>query len=355
MNKLFQTATPVHDEKQSDLSRRADHMREGAIMLGMTVFSQLLAFSALYMLPVAATSAWWGALLLIVPALLLWGFGMLAARGMPQNAFERAPYRVIAGVLAVLFLSDMAVDLLAMIELTCAFILPGTPRFWLAMIAAIAVGVGTPYKAPDAASRTARFLRWFFIGSFVFCAATVMPQGETGYLFPWAGYGVRHTLRCAALGGGGCWTAAVLPLLSHAEPRQAARQARTWLPQLVAVFMIALLLLCCAYVLPATSLGERWGFVLRLQMLMNISQHPGLVADADYRAAAVPGGLCGLGQLPVRVRQARGKAARAAAALCAFVRAAGAHRRGHRREGADGRPAAALSHRRAAGGDDIDL
>ena len=50
MNKLFQTATPVHDEKQSDLSRRADHMREGAIMLGMTVFSQLLAFSALYML-----------------------------------------------------------------------------------------------------------------------------------------------------------------------------------------------------------------------------------------------------------------------------------------------------------------
>ena len=231
MNKLFQTATPVHDEKQSDLSRRADHMREGAIMLGMTVFSQLLAFSALYMLPVAATSAWWGALLL-VPALLLWGFGMLAARGMPQNAFERAPYRVIAGVLAVLFLSDMAVDLLAMIELTCAFILPGTPRFWLAMIAAIAVGVGTPYKAPDAASRTARFLRWFFIGSFVFCAATVMPQGETGYLFPWAGYGVRHTLRCAALGGGGCWTAAVLP---------------------------------------GTSLSERWGFVLRLQMLMNIS------------------------------------------------------------------------------------
>lgn len=271
MNKLFQTATPVHDEKQSDLSRRADHMREGAIMLGMTVFSQLLAFSALYMLPVAATSAWWGALLLIVPALLLWGFGMLAARGMPQNAFERAPYRVIAGVLAVLFLSDMAVDLLAMIELTCAFILPGTPRFWLAMIAAIAVGVGTPYKAPDAASRTARFLRWFFIGSFVFCAATVMPQGETGYLFPWAGYGVRHTLRCAALGGGGCWTAAVLPLFSHAEPRQAARRARTWLPQLVAVFMIALLLLCCAYVLPATSLSERWGFVLRLQMLMNIS------------------------------------------------------------------------------------
>ena len=45
----------------------------------------------------------------------------------------------------------------------------------------------------------------------------------------------------------------------------------TWLPQLVAVFMIALLLLCCAYVLPATSLSERWGFVLRLQMLMNIS------------------------------------------------------------------------------------
>ncbi len=164
MNKLFQTATPVHDEKQSDLSRRADHMREGAIMLGMTVFSQLLAFSALYMLPAAATSAWWGALLLIIPALLLWGFGMLAARGMPQNAFERAPYGVIAGVLAVLFLSDMAVDLLAMIELTCAFILPGTPRFWLAMIAAIAVGVGTPYKAPDAASRTARFLRWYNIG-----------------------------------------------------------------------------------------------------------------------------------------------------------------------------------------------
>ena len=87
MNKLFQTATPVHDEKQSDLSRRADHMREGAIMLGMTVFSQLLAFSALYMLPVAATSAWWGALLLIVPALL------------PFNVLKAAINGVVAGLL----------------------------------------------------------------------------------------------------------------------------------------------------------------------------------------------------------------------------------------------------------------
>ena len=90
MNKLFQTATSVHDEKQSDLSRRADHMREGAIMLGMTVFSQLLAFSALYMLPVAATSAWWGVLLLILGiVLIVRGLRTMKAEKAAGNAPEK--------------------------------------------------------------------------------------------------------------------------------------------------------------------------------------------------------------------------------------------------------------------------
>lgn len=271
MNNIFKTQTCVHDMAQSDLARHADHLRENSVMLAMTMLAQLLAFSALYLLPAAATAAWWGVLLLALPMAALCAAAHLVLRGMPEDAFDRAGYRMVAGVFALLFLSDMMVDLLSMIELTCAFVLPNGSRLWLTLIAAVAMGIGTPHRSLDAAPRTARFLRGFFVVSFVFCAATVMRQGDVGYLFPWAGYGVKHTLRCVALGCGACWTAAVLPIMSHREAGAAMKKARIVTPLLAGIAGIGVLLLCCAFVLPGTSLSGRWGFALRLQMLMNIS------------------------------------------------------------------------------------
>lgn len=271
MNNAFKTQTSVHSMEQSDVARHAAHLRENSVMLAMTMLAQLLAFSALYLLPAAATAAWWGVLALAVPMAALCALACCVSRGMPENAFEKAGYRAVAAVFALLFLSDMMVDLLSMIELTCAFVLPNGSRLWLTLIAAVIMGMGTPHRSLDAAPRTARFLRGFFVVSFVFCAATVMQQGDVGYLFPWAGYGAAHTLRCAAMGCGACWMAGVLPIMGHREAGTAMKKAHIMLPLLAGMAGIGALLLCCAFVLPGTSLSGRWGFALRLQMLMNIS------------------------------------------------------------------------------------
>lgn len=106
----------------------------------------------------------------------------------------------------------------------------------------------------------------------------------------------------------------------------------------------------------ATSLSERWGFVLRLQMLMNISPSTlawSLMLITELLLFLVA--FAGSGSFLCACVKRAAKAARAAAAfalLCVPLALIGAD---IAEKALMGRPAAALSHRRAAGGDDIDL
>ena len=108
-----------------------------------------------------------------------------------------------------------------------------------------------------------------FSAAFLFCAWTVLPAGEIGYLYPIAGYGVLPTLRCAAQASGSVWMAGVLAVLSPGQAKPGF--LRGTLPGIRAILWIALLFLCCAYVLPGTSLGFQQGFALRIQLLMELS------------------------------------------------------------------------------------
>jgi len=267
VNRLTQTATPVADAETRQAQQLEELSQENSFMLAISLGAQLLAFSALYLLPAAANAGWWAALLQLIPLAGLGLLGRALRRALPPEAERKMLCRGMYGLFALLFFSDMAVCLLSLTELAHVFFFPKGSRLALALSAALALGLGIP-DSRVAVPHTARALRWVFAAALIFCAVTVMPSGEAGYLFPLAGYGVRHTLRCAALASGSVWAAGAAVLLL---PSGTGRPLRRLTAPAVGVGLVAGMLLCCAYVLPGTELSSRWGYALRLQLLMEMS------------------------------------------------------------------------------------
>ena len=268
MTKLFQTHTSVHDPASSLAQRQAARMQSYQLMLGLVITGQLMSFGALYLLPAAATSAWIALLLQWAPFLLMRLLGRWLSATAPESAADTLRYRVAAGGMALLFFSNMNVSLLSLVELTHVFFFPGAARWLLALPAALALGIGIP-ASPNAVPNTARLLRWFLAAAFLFCAATVIPTGEVGFLFPIWGYGTRHTLRCALRTAGCVWAAGALAVVMPREPDP--HPIKSTFPSLICIGLTALFFLCCAFVLPGSELSARWGYAPRLQLLMEMS------------------------------------------------------------------------------------
>ena len=268
MTKLFQTRTSVHDPASSLAQRQAARGQSYQLMLGLVITGQLMSFGALYLLPAAATSAWIAVLLQAVPFLAMRLLGRWLAATAPEDAAATPRYRVAAGGMALLFFSNMNVSLLSLVELTHVFFFPGAARWLLALPAALALGLGIP-SSPDAVPNTARLLRWFLAAAFLFCAVTVVPTGETGFLYPIWGYGPRHTLRCALRAAGSVWAAGALAVVMPREPDRPPMKGA--IPGLTCIGLVALFFLCCAFVLPGSELSARWGYAPRLQLLMEMS------------------------------------------------------------------------------------
>ena len=264
----MRTETAVRDAATCDAQRQAARQHENELMTATAMGAQALAYGALYVLPAAANAAWIAILTLLLPLAALRLLGLLVRRTAPENAPSTLPYRLAAGGMALLFFSNMAVCLLTLTELAGVFFFPGSSRLPLALAAAAALGLGLP-RSDTAAPNTARFLHWFLAAAFVFCAATVLPTGEAGYLYPLPGFGLAHTLRCGLTASGSVWMVGALHLLSPREkPLHPLRSAA---PHAVAVALTAAFFLCCAYVLPGTELTARRGYALRLQLLMEMS------------------------------------------------------------------------------------
>lgn len=268
--KLFQTTTVVHTRAEQKTARITARAHENDVMLATIMGAQILAMGALYLLPTAATAAWWSALLLFVPMLGLFFLSRAAAAKMPENALDLPIFKVFAGIFALLFLTDMALCLSSFIELTCTFVLIDASRRTLSLIAAAALSLAAPADRGEAPARTALFLRGFFIFAFVFCAFTVLGQGNSGFLYPTAGYGIGHSLKCTVTMSGSVWSAAALPMLSkskaHIPPAKHVIQ-----PMITVLLLLSALFLCCAFILPGTALSARFGYPIRLQMLMMVS------------------------------------------------------------------------------------
>ena len=271
MQKINRTTTPVHDAAAMRDMRNTVHLKETNTMLAVSMFAQILSFGALYLQPVAANSSWWAGLTLLLPTLLLYAMSRIAAKRLPAQALDTPFFRVLFFLYALLFVCDMAMCLLSIVELTDNFLLFNASRLQITLAVLFAVLLAMPARRPQAALRAASFLRWFFLGAFALSIALILPQFDTGYLFPLAGYGVRHTLRTGALCAGSVWSAAVLPFLAPNADVKLIRQARGYLPLCAAVLLVVLLFFCCALVIPAPQLSGSWGYALRLQLLMEVS------------------------------------------------------------------------------------
>lgn len=264
----MRTETAVRDAAGSEAQRQSEYRRGNEMTVSLAVAAQALAYGALYILPTASSAAWWAVLLLLLPAGLMRALAHAVCRTAPENAAETPAYRIAAGGMSLLFLLNMTVCLLTLTELTHAFFFPQASRWAVALAAAAALGLGMP-RSDVAAPNAARFLAVFLLAAFGFCAVTVLPSGETGYLFPLAGYGVGHTLRCALRGAGSVWMIGALAVLTSGQ--KAAPPVRSALPGLLSLVAISLLFLCCAYVLPGTQLDFSRGYALRMQILMEMS------------------------------------------------------------------------------------
>lgn len=264
----MRTETAVHDEDAAARQRRGALNRSRELTVALAMGAQVLAYGALYILPAASTAAWWAVLLLLVPLGLLRGLAAAVRRTAPAGAGDTPVYRAAALGMAALFLSNMAVCLLTLTELTHVFFFPNAQRGSIALTAAVVLALGMP-RSDTAVPNAVLFLHWFLIAAFAFCAVTVAPTGESGYLFPLAGYGAGHTLRCAVLGSGSVWMAGALAVLCPEEG--AEHPLRAALPGAAVLAFAALLFLACAYVLPGTRLSFDQGYALRLQLLMEMS------------------------------------------------------------------------------------
>ena len=265
---MSRTETAVHDEKSSLRQRQRALHDQRRLMLALSAAGQLISFGAMYLLPAAANAAWQALLLQLLPAGALALLGAALRRTAPPGAAALPAYRAAAGVLALLFFSNMNVSFLSLVELTHVFFFPSVSRLLLALAAAGALGLGIP-AADAAVPNAARMLRWFLAGAFLFCAATVLPTAETAYLFPLAGYGVGHTLRCAALTAGSVWATGAAAVLYPNAP--GCPNLRGRLAPAVVILLAALMFFFCALVLPGPALAAPRGYAVRLQLLMEMS------------------------------------------------------------------------------------
>lgn len=262
----MKTTTVVHSGETLQAVNDRAALRENNLALSTLLYAQLLSMSALSLLSIASTSAYLSALMTILPAGVLYAVSSYCAK---KRAY-RLP-RALAAVFALLFFSDMALCLLSLTELVCAYVLPGAGRSMIALPAAFFIGLSLTGKKPGGARRAAAFLTLFYLPALVICLLFALPEGNIGHLFPLLGYGGGQTLRGAMYMTGGVWSAGALPFFTQREKQPQLKKARPYLVPLTALLLMALLLFFYAYLLPAPLLPGDWGFVLRLQLIMEMS------------------------------------------------------------------------------------
>lgn len=262
----MQTTTAVHGEGERIAVNCRAQLRENNLALSVLLYAQLLTMSALSLLSIASTGAYLSVLLAILPAGVLYAASSFCAK---KRAY-RLP-RALAMLFALLFFSDMVLCLLSLTELVCAYVLPGAARMAIALPTALFTGLSLSGKKRGEARRTAAFLSGFFLSALIICLVFALPEGNRGHLYPPLGYGGGQTLRGAMYMTGGAWSAGAMPFFTQGEKQPSLKKRRAYLLPLIAMLLSSLLLFFYAYLLPAPLLPGDWGFILRLQLIMEMS------------------------------------------------------------------------------------
>ena len=262
----MRTTTVIAGEEIRSAVRLRTQRRENNRALCTGMYAQLLSMSALELLSVASTGAYFSALLTAVPLALLYFLSSLCAK---RRAY--AMPRALEAVFALLFFSDMAVCMLSLTELVCAYVLPGTPRLAVALASAGLTGIFLTGRRRGGARRCAACLTGFFLTALIVCLWYALPEGEAGHLFPLLGYGGGQILRGGVYMLGGVWSAGALPFFAEGKKTPEMKKERPYLLPLLTLLLFALLMFLYAFLLPSPLLPGKWGFVLQLQLIMEMS------------------------------------------------------------------------------------
>lgn len=262
---MQKTTTAIHDEKTRRAVLVRTQRRENNLALSALLYAQMLIFSALSLLSVASTASYLSLLIALLPAGILYALSSFCAKK------HENPPKLLAITFVLLFFSDMALCLMALIELVCAYVLPHYPRSLIALAAALLTGLMLQGRHPGGARRTAAYLAGFFLFALITCLVIALPECDIGYIFPILGYGGGQMLRGAAYMTGSLWSLGALPFFTQGEPLPQLKKQRPYLAPLLAMLLMALLLFFYACLLPSPLLPGDWGFVLRLQLIMEMS------------------------------------------------------------------------------------
>lgn len=262
----MKTTTVAHSRETLAAVNRRTALRDNNLALCTLLYAQLLTMSALSLLSIASTASYISLLIAVLPAAALYGIASLCAQ---KRAYQLP--RALAAIFALCYFGDMALCLLSLIELICAYVLPQATRLVIALTTAGFTGLALMGKKCGGARRTAAFLGFFFLAALIICLLFALPEGNRGHLYPLLGYGGGQTLRGALYMTGGVWGMGALPFFTQEESNPVLKKRRPYILPLIAMLLMALLLFFYAYLLPAPLLPGDWGYVLRLQLIMEMS------------------------------------------------------------------------------------
>ncbi|MBR6787963.1 MAG: hypothetical protein IKM26_08595 [Clostridia bacterium] len=260
-----ETTTVVHDEQTRSAVLLRTQKRENNRALCALLYAQMLILSALSLLSTASTSACLSLLLALLPGAALYALAALCAKK------HQKPPRPLALCYALLFFSDMALCLMTLTELVCAYVLPHHARLLVMLAAAAGTGLMLSGRQMGGARRAAAFLTGFFLFALLICLIIALPECSVSHAFPLLGYGAGQTLRGALQMTGSLWLLGALPFFTQDQPSPPLRRRRPYLLPLMTILLMAFLLFFYACLLPAPLLPGKWGFVLQLQLIMEMS------------------------------------------------------------------------------------
>ena len=260
----MQTRTAVHSLEGAKKQRSTAEAQAYFTMCSLMLFSQMMLYGSLGVLPEAGNASWWLAALMALPALAAWGVLRWATWGGLDlaQALGTGLGRIGAGAAGILYGLLLGVDvqfaLSGLTELTAAFVIEDGSVWQLAPWGAAAGIAGVWLGREMGAARCCYLMRWLLAAVLTGCVIAALPMGDAAFLFPWQFESLQRDMHQGLLWSGSLWPVVLTGFLPAGASAQ--RMKRSW-TVLLGIAGVLLLFFGYCFVLPAFSFREKmtWG------------------------------------------------------------------------------------------------
>lgn len=215
---IGKTTTSVHDEATAlSQKRRAEAISEGT-QGGLSMYVQMLLIMCYGLFASVGTSSWQSVLLALPPGLLL----MLLARiAYPK----KAPAWTLLPLIPAL-LTDMLIALIALLDLSVTFVIPGTGRLLISLLTCLMIFFSLIRSGTSAYARLGRLALPFLFFSLLWGVLTSVDNMKFANLTPFLGLGIGRTALLALLPLGCVWQGPMCLLMDEKRGKKAPRAYR---------------------------------------------------------------------------------------------------------------------------------